>query len=419
MSYRVIKGEFHIWYPDQILQGPEPDGDTIKFKPDQASLVHGLERSGGRAPEFNERGMINIRFEGIDALETHFQGRHQNDQWSHAAKDRLLGLAGFTHVQFHPENPLKVSSATPQYTRGHILARSLDPFGRIIAFVYPGEPSNARPGEHLTPDKAVASINGILLSEGLCYPSFYSTLPTDIRDRYAQIAVAARNGARGLWPEDTASVTKEANIANLAALEKLVIWPKLFRRLAAYFQAGFTSLEQFDAWLREDQVNRDDNLLFLDNGQFANMHDLVTIVGSKVKMTRSSELIVIKPDPTTPWTSGAPGRGAIMPLANDVRIIAVLAKPTTGGKETVTLVNLSAATISIQGWQLIDRTGTSRLLDGSLHAGEFKSIEVRPDMSLNDSGDTVRLVNAVGEIIHEITYTANQVQVRGRTVTFA
>ena len=49
-------------------------GDTLKFLPDSPVLVEGLE---GRSPRFTTRGMVNIRFEGIDALETHLVGPHR------------------------------------------------------------------------------------------------------------------------------------------------------------------------------------------------------------------------------------------------------------------------------------------------------------------------------------------------------
>ena len=31
--YTLIKGEYHIYYPDLPRGGPEPGGDTIKFQP--------------------------------------------------------------------------------------------------------------------------------------------------------------------------------------------------------------------------------------------------------------------------------------------------------------------------------------------------------------------------------------------------
>ena len=55
MPYKLIKGEFHIFYPDQPRQGPEPDGDTVKFKPDDPTLVRGLPRSGSAGPRLAPR----------------------------------------------------------------------------------------------------------------------------------------------------------------------------------------------------------------------------------------------------------------------------------------------------------------------------------------------------------------------------
>src|SRR5215216_2623522 len=94
MSYTLIKGEFHIFYPDIPRQGPEPDGDTVKFRPDNPILVERLERPGGIGPDFNGRNMINLRLEGIDALETHFDDMHQNLELALAARDALLQRLG-------------------------------------------------------------------------------------------------------------------------------------------------------------------------------------------------------------------------------------------------------------------------------------------------------------------------------------
>lgn len=89
-----------VFYPDLPRQGPQPDGDTIRFKPDQPSLVSGLERFSGIPPSFNGRGTIAVRFEGIDALETHFQQMRQNLQWPKAGRDRVLSRLGFEDVEY-------------------------------------------------------------------------------------------------------------------------------------------------------------------------------------------------------------------------------------------------------------------------------------------------------------------------------
>jgi hypothetical protein len=63
-------------------------------------------------------------------------------------------------------------------------------------------------------------------------------------------------------------------VPNLAALEGLVIWPKLFRRIAPYLAAGFVDFDGFDGWLRADPVHRDDALFLLDRHEHGNLHDV-------------------------------------------------------------------------------------------------------------------------------------------------
>jgi hypothetical protein len=49
--YTVIKGKFWIHYPDMPRQGPEPDGDTVTFQPDDVTLVRQLPRVLGPQPQ--------------------------------------------------------------------------------------------------------------------------------------------------------------------------------------------------------------------------------------------------------------------------------------------------------------------------------------------------------------------------------
>ncbi|MCP4424202.1 MAG: hypothetical protein GY803_06910, partial [Chloroflexi bacterium] len=103
MSYKLIKGTFHIHYPNNPRSGPEPDGDTLKFLPDNRQLIENLPRPN-RPPKFTQTGITTIRFEGIDALETHYpiegEQYHQHMPLSQAARDILLEQAGFGDVQF-------------------------------------------------------------------------------------------------------------------------------------------------------------------------------------------------------------------------------------------------------------------------------------------------------------------------------
>ena len=84
--YTMIRGEFYIRYPDLPRNGPEPDGDTINFLPDNDDLVRTLPRFNGVPPERRHLGTYGIRFEGIDALaKAFFDGRNDAQIQNHVA----------------------------------------------------------------------------------------------------------------------------------------------------------------------------------------------------------------------------------------------------------------------------------------------------------------------------------------------
>ena len=121
MPYTLIKGTFHIHYPENPLSGPEPDGDTLKFLPDNRQLIENLPRPN-RPPKFTQTGITTIRFEGIDALETHFSIEadefHQKMDLALAASDILLEKAGFGDVRFFAQRPFKVEFVKNHLIRG-------------------------------------------------------------------------------------------------------------------------------------------------------------------------------------------------------------------------------------------------------------------------------------------------------------
>ena len=64
--YTLITGDFYILYPDLPQNGPEPDGDTVNFLPDQDSLIQNLQRFSDKRPDRRHLGTYGVRFEGID-----------------------------------------------------------------------------------------------------------------------------------------------------------------------------------------------------------------------------------------------------------------------------------------------------------------------------------------------------------------
>ena len=155
----------------------------MKFQPDTPTLVDTLPRRSGHLAQSNSRG-ISVRLEAIDALETHFDNDHQELAGANAARDALLTQLGFTGVTFFPDAPNNVDHADQDSVRGHVLSNGIDANGRMIGFIYPGDPAEPDGAQVFLDNPRVdTSINAALLTAGLVYPAFYDTLPADLRAR--------------------------------------------------------------------------------------------------------------------------------------------------------------------------------------------------------------------------------------------
>jgi endonuclease YncB( thermonuclease family) len=415
MSYTLLRGQFVIRYPDIPRQGPEPDGDTVKFLPDTPALVEGLPRVSGRPPDINARG-ISVRLEAIDTLETHFGETHQELAGANAARDELLLLLGFTNVVFFPDLPNKVQSADQDALRGHVLSNGIDANGRLIGFVYAGDHVGPDGGTIFV-DEALAdeSANAQLLAAGHAYPAFYASLPATLRAHLAGVSEAARaaQSPAGLWPRSTADPDRAATVADLPALQNLVIWPKLFRRIVPYLASGFTDFDGFDAWLRADPVNRDDELFLLDRLERGNIHDVISAAGQRIQLTVWPERFIISPDPALPGTPTTPRPAA----TGDIAIVAVLPDPVgpDRGHEVVTLLNTTATVVDLDGWALVDAAGGRNRLDATIAGGAVMQITAAGALQLGNRGDAVVLIDATGATIDQVAYKADRVQ-PGRTI---
>jgi hypothetical protein len=296
--YTLIKGNYWIHYPDRPRQGPQPDGDTIRFQPDNPELVRGLPWFSGIGPDFNARGNIAVRYEGIDALETHFGDAHQELQFANAAREENLRLLGFRNVRYFSELPNVVQSVDANPLPGYVIANGIESNGRLLGLVYAG--STEQPdGSNIFVDAAILdqSVNSKLVSAGLAYVEPYDTMPITLVQHLRQVIGSARQAQSGFFPSEDISLTNAASVPDLATLQDLVMWPKLFRRLIAYFSQGHAGLGQFDHWLRQDPIHRDDTLR-LPNGERANMHDAFVINGNSMRLLFNPEELLIAPDPS-------------------------------------------------------------------------------------------------------------------------
>jgi hypothetical protein len=288
MSYRLVQGTFALRYATASRRvGSKPDGDSVWFKPKKKKNLDGL----GRRVDFNKGGFAQLRAEAMDAIELQFEpNHHQDETLAKAARDFLLAGVGFTSVQY-AESGMTVTGSTPEAVPGYILTRSVDPYGRPVSFVYAGVPDEADGSEvFLKVARLNDSLNAELVAAGHAYPMYYAGLPTDLRNRITTLATSARQAGHGFWPKDVS--LKPTAVANIANLETLVLWPKVFRRLVSFFNDGGTSLKDFDAWLRVDE-KRDDELWIAPLGQLANMHDVVEVSNGKLRMKYPSEDLIV------------------------------------------------------------------------------------------------------------------------------
>ena len=299
MPYRLIKGTFALHYQGQRHVGSKPDGDSAWFKPDRPQLLNDL---GGRNPDLNGGGFAQLRFEGIDALELHYPGSaHQHKNASVAARDFLLNKMGFTNVVYapNPNIPTSVRSSVPPNIRGYILSRTIDPFGRPVSFVFSGAAPEADGANvFLCVNRLGLSVNAMLMKEGHVYPAYYGAreniggLPWDLRDHLTELADRAWERDKGVWAVDKSR--SNPKIKNKVELMKLAIWPKLYRRLAVYFNDGNTGLGNFENWLRA-RPDRDDRLWIIPRAEEGNMHDIFEINGNKINMLFWPEDLIIIP----------------------------------------------------------------------------------------------------------------------------
>lgn len=301
MPYRLIKGTFALQYQGQRRVGSRPDGDSAWFKPDRPQLLNNL---GGRNPDLNGGGFAQLRFEGIDALELHYPGKdHQHKKAAVDARNFLLQKIGFTDVKYvkNKDLPIEtcVKSSVPSSVRGYILSRSIDPFGRPVSFVFPGAAPQADGANvFLRVNRLDQSVNAMLMKAGHVYPAYYGAreniggLPWDLRNHLTDLADRAWERNKGVWAVDRSRLNPR--IKNKEELMKLAIWPKLYRRLAVYFNNGNTGLGNFENWLRAEP-DRDDRLWIIPHAEEGNMHDIFEINGNKINMLFWPEDMIIIP----------------------------------------------------------------------------------------------------------------------------
>ena len=243
MGLYLIKGTFHA-------KGYSPDGDSIRFR---ANDITNWGLLGPGPLEINSKQHVQTRFQGIDALETHYsQGGAENHQpfdLARAARDTVLSELNITGVTWNI-NETQITAANDNVP-GYILARKKDIHGRPIVFAFAGLAPEAD-GSNVFVDvsRMQQSINYRLLELGHAYPFFFtnSGLFTDLREAMALAVENARQLGLGLFARDKTN-TLLAIPSTAVITDQEPLFPRLFRRLADFLEGNPPDLTLFLPYL--------------------------------------------------------------------------------------------------------------------------------------------------------------------------
>lgn len=274
MDYYLIKGEFHV-------VGYSPDGDSLMFEANNKNQWDKIITA--HRDTFNEKletggGSVQLRLQGIDALETHYSPSpvptpkevkkkkssvaekpkmrkvRQPAEYGNLATAALLEHLGVDADSMQWKNSgwggayiskLKITNGktTKSYKKkngdpikGFVVVNDMDRKGRPIAWVFPGKTS-LRDGSRITTSKLKGILkqsgNYKLISNGLVYPYFFFTLEAALRDVLMNATKNAQRQKMNIWSMDKSAkgiTTRKFSYFT----DKYLLFPYLFRRLVKH-----------------------------------------------------------------------------------------------------------------------------------------------------------------------------------------
>jgi endonuclease YncB( thermonuclease family) len=225
-GFLLIRGAF-------VIIGKSPDGDSVRFVPDDAALLSRLKNAYRVKP--SKDGSVQLRFEAIDTPELHFGDDAQ--PLGREARDVLLKRMGFTNVRFQGKNDT-VASSQPERVRGAILSQAAEGNGRPISYAFlEKDVGTQADGSRVKVEDALLrkTLNFAMIQNGMAYLTVYSSTVPAHREFFKTAAREARAKRLGVWAVDkTAQFTLQSQ-DSLAPGGQLVL-PKLFRRCTSYLQ---------------------------------------------------------------------------------------------------------------------------------------------------------------------------------------
>lgn len=269
-GFLAIKGAF-------VIIGKSPDGDSVRFKPDDQQLLFRLKNSG--RIKVSKDGSVQLRFEGIDAPELHYGDLEQ--PLGAKSRDVLLDLIGFKNVQL--DNRM-VRGSNPPEIRGVILSQAAEGNGRPISYCIVGKFAEFfEDGSRvaLTDEILRQTLNIAMLQNGMAYYTVYSSTPPEQRSYLREVSSSAKAKKLGVWAIDKTSNFTLKNQSDIDVDGQLIL-PKLFRRASSYLrQKDFKgNLKQWLVWTQTQKQPENDLVQIGATGQ--RLSDWLEVRGSSV-----------------------------------------------------------------------------------------------------------------------------------------
>jgi hypothetical protein len=322
MKYTLIKGTYHV-------VGQSPDADSIKFRAASPTLWNEIDTENRDIFTSNftaENGVITVRLEGIDALETHYsapslikgekaRGYSQPRDLGRLAANAFLDYMGVTEVKWRTFgkstyiSQAKIDGQTlktklTDSIPGYIITGDIEKNGRPVAWVFRGETSLADgaavPREKLA-DLAATSANAHLLRTGMVYPFFFMTLAATVRsalvEAVKQAQVAAPGQPNNIWTLDHSMRGIDLTSVRVITDEK-ALYPYLFRKVIKHLQrvefnrkqSGITGDETIPLAGFFNDANP--HVFVISEQDFLRLDDVVEARGTTIRMKKPPHDIV-------------------------------------------------------------------------------------------------------------------------------
>jgi endonuclease YncB( thermonuclease family) len=289
----VASPAFLVMHGHLVIAGYEPDGDSVRFVADSPDLFRRLQR-GYRIRKSTRDGSVQLRLESIDAPELHYGSAAQ--PLGDTARDTLLGWLGF-HDVVYQAGTTKVTSAAPDSVPAVILTKMSDPNGRPVSYLVLGDGQDLPDGTWtiVGADLLDRTLNARALTEGMAYPTFYTSTPADHATYLQVLSGKARQDGLGLWPADRTSGFQLTDQASIGADGQLLL-PKLFRRATDYLKDAAHGFQgNLGDWLLANgstATRQENDEVVLPGGVEVHLSDLIRQQNSWISFTADVNEIV-------------------------------------------------------------------------------------------------------------------------------